>query len=104
MDQKLDGYRTLAIETAKEMGIDLMTGITVNTPLYDKWAFVDHAGFIPDNTYPSGIIYFTESGLKLREIVKWESFNWPLSHEDREKYKQRVRDTIKTLQQVRERF
>jgi len=104
MDKKLDGYRTLAIETAKEMGIDLMPGIPANTPLYDKWAFVDHVGFIPDNTYPSGILYFTESGLRLREIVKWESFHWPLSQEDREKYKQRVRDTIKALQRLRERF
>jgi len=104
MDQRLDEFRALAIETAKEMGIDLLPSIPANTPLYDKWAFVDHAGLIPDNTYPSGILYFTDSGLKFRQIVKWESFHWPPSDEDKEKYKQQVRDTIQTIQLVRQRF
>jgi len=104
MDQKLDGYRALAIETAKEMGVDLMPNIPASVSLYDKWAFVDHAGFIPSDTYPSGILYFTESGQKFREIISWQSFYWPLSDEDKEKYKQQVRDTIKAIQQVQKRF
>jgi hypothetical protein len=37
MDQKLDGYRTLAIEMAKEMGIDLVPGAPVNSARLVGW-------------------------------------------------------------------
>lgn len=87
---------------AKEMGIELLRNIPRNVQLYDKWGIDEGLGNIADSAFPFDIIYFAESGQAFREPVRGQSFPWPPSNEDNERYRQQVRDAIKAIQQAQE--